>query len=489
MPHAIDQTGALLANKVTTPRIVTSTFAVGTIHILPELAYAETLELTGNANGRAVPLVAGRDFTPIFLVPGLRSQANQTVCAAVLIKRRLFGNDPHFSTEFQAVGGLATYQIAELLTSFRQNILGGRRLVLARPGPAAVSFANIGSEFALTPFALSAGSALLAAEVKAQQVAEVQAAVASESSGGVPEGGGKPVGGWGMSDLSNTVQNVLTNAGQTATNLGNLGTTVTNQGLTLAQHGQTLTTQAQAIEDLLESVTALEQGGVGGGSEGGTDYSVPIANLQSGKMDKPTVPPGTVLTAGPTTNALNNATGLVGNGVSKAIHAGAVSGFGFSGTGAITFTAGAGVTLLGDTVTTEADSVWTLMQTGANSYRVVHGNGVAQQAQAGGVAASSFSATADTAGRPLVAGDLGKLVRYNSASNANFTIPTDATLGITDATANVQIEFYQMGTGRLDIVADTANGVTLNKWVGYPTPTQFVSQTIHRVGPNTWAVK
>lgn len=107
----------------------------------------------------------------------------------------------------------------------------------------------------------------------------------------------------------------------------------------------------------------------------------------------------------------------------------------------------------------------------------------------GGGASVPVLRAIDTAGRTLAAADLQNLVRYNSASNANFTIPTDATLGITDANSNVSIEFYQMGTGRLDIVADTANGVTLNKWVGYPTSTQFVSQTIHRVGPNTWAVK
>lgn len=107
----------------------------------------------------------------------------------------------------------------------------------------------------------------------------------------------------------------------------------------------------------------------------------------------------------------------------------------------------------------------------------------------GGGASVPVLRAIDTTGRTLAAADLGNLVRYNSASNANFTIPTDATLGITDANSNVSIEFYQMGTGRLDIVADTANGVTLNKWVGYPTSTQFVSQTIHRVGPNTWAVK
>lgn len=107
----------------------------------------------------------------------------------------------------------------------------------------------------------------------------------------------------------------------------------------------------------------------------------------------------------------------------------------------------------------------------------------------GGGASIPVLRAIDTAGRTLVAADLSNLVRYNSASNANFTIPTDATLGIIDANSNVSIELYQLGTGRLDIVADTANGVTLNKWVGYPTPTQFVSQTIHRVAPNTWAVK
>ena len=116
-------------------------------------------------------------------------------------------------------------------------------------------------------------------------------------------------------------------------------------------------------------------------------------------------------------------------------------------------------------------------------------DGLDAVAGGGGGASIPVLRTIDTTGRTLAAADLGNLVRYNSASNANFTIPTDATLGITDANANVSIELYQIGTGRLDIVADTANGVTLNKWVGYPTSTQFVSQTVHRVAPNTWAVK
>jgi len=123
----------------------------------------------------------------------------------------------------------------------------------------------------------------------------------------------------------------------------------------------------------------------------------------------------------------------------------------------------------------------------ANEYELLYVGGT-QGAQA--VSAPTFAASPDTVGRTLVAADVnGKLIRYNSASNATFTIPTDAVLGITDATSNVVIEIYQVGTGRVDIAADTANGVTLNKWTGYPTSTQFVTQTIHRVGANTWAVK
>jgi Repeat of unknown function (DUF5907) len=107
----------------------------------------------------------------------------------------------------------------------------------------------------------------------------------------------------------------------------------------------------------------------------------------------------------------------------------------------------------------------------------------------GGSAVAPTFATESTTGKTLAAADIGRLVRYNSSANGSFVIPTDAVLGITDATSNVTIEFYQTGTGRLDVIGDTANGVVVNKWTGYPTSSQFVTQTFHRVGVNTWAAK
>lgn len=104
---------------------------------------------------------------------------------------------------------------------------------------------------------------------------------------------------------------------------------------------------------------------------------------------------------------------------------------------------------------------------------------------ASGGSSPTFS-TDVTTGRAFATGDIGTLVVYNSASNGNFTIPNDTTLGLTGS-SNATIELYQKGTGRPDVVAGA--GVTLRTWAGYPTSTQYVTQTIHRVGPNEWAVK
>ena len=92
----------------------------------------------------------------------------------------------------------------------------------------------------------------------------------------------------------------------------------------------------------------------------------------------------------------------------------------------------------------------------------------------------------DTVGRAIAAVDLKQLVIYNSASNGTFTIPTDAVLGLSGA-VNASFEIYQKGNGVPNIVA--GSGVTLVVWTGYPTSTFGVTQTVHRVGSNTWAVK
>lgn len=89
-----------------------------------------------------------------------------------------------------------------------------------------------------------------------------------------------------------------------------------------------------------------------------------------------------------------------------------------------------------------------------------------------------------TAARALVAGDVGKILPYNSETNGVFNVPDDATLGVTGSDA-VTIKLLQLGTGRVDIAAAGA-GVTLNKSTDYPSSTQYVIQTIQRVAANTW---
>lgn len=105
----------------------------------------------------------------------------------------------------------------------------------------------------------------------------------------------------------------------------------------------------------------------------------------------------------------------------------------------------------------------------------------------GGASIPTFSADI-TVGRAIAPTDLQNLLVYNSASNTDFTIPNDTTLGIAGGSlSNASFEIYQKGNGVPNLVA--GSGVTLNKWVGYPTSAIGVTQTVHRVGANTWAVK
>lgn len=103
----------------------------------------------------------------------------------------------------------------------------------------------------------------------------------------------------------------------------------------------------------------------------------------------------------------------------------------------------------------------------------------------GGLIAPVFS-TDVTLGRTILTTDLQNLLVFNSASNATFTIPTDTILGLSGNT-NAYFEIYQKSTGVPSITV--ASGVTLSTWTGYPTSSQYVTQFVHRVGPNTWAVK
>lgn len=88
--------------------------------------------------------------------------------------------------------------------------------------------------------------------------------------------------------------------------------------------------------------------------------------------------------------------------------------------------------------------------------------------------------------RTILPSDLMDLIKYNSAADGNFIVPDDATLGI-EADDAVFIEVYQAGTGVPTFTAGA--GVTVNVWSGYPTSSQYVTQTLIHVGANEWAVK
>lgn len=90
-------------------------------------------------------------------------------------------------------------------------------------------------------------------------------------------------------------------------------------------------------------------------------------------------------------------------------------------------------------------------------------------------------------GRTLETGDLNNIIVMNSSSISTFTIPQDSALGGLGPTVGATIELFQKGAGRVDIVAGA--GVTLRKWSGYPTPAQYVSQSIVHIGANEWAVR
>lgn len=85
------------------------------------------------------------------------------------------------------------------------------------------------------------------------------------------------------------------------------------------------------------------------------------------------VAPGTALVSGATTDALNGAEGLNGNGAAMVIHANAVTRFGFGGYGSVSFSGGAipagGTVAVADARgTVAANPIWSVMQTGPNSY-------------------------------------------------------------------------------------------------------------------------
>jgi len=104
----------------------------------------------------------------------------------------------------------------------------------------------------------------------------------------------------------------------------------------------------------------------------------------------------------------------------------------------------------------------------------------------GGSASIPTYSTDVTVGRNIASTDLQNLIIFNSASNANFTIQTDTALALSGF-INSSFEVFQKSNGVPSIIAGV--GVTLVTWAGYPTSALGVTQTAHRIGANTWALK
>lgn len=85
-----------------------------------------------------------------------------------------------------------------------------------------------------------------------------------------------------------------------------------------------------------------------------------------------------------------------------------------------------------------------------------------------------------SASRALVIGDIEDVIPCVSASPIVITIPNDATLG---ASGQAVVALYQGGTGAASFAA--AGGVTLRGTA--PTPAQYLTHGVMRVGVNEWA--
>lgn len=104
----------------------------------------------------------------------------------------------------------------------------------------------------------------------------------------------------------------------------------------------------------------------------------------------------------------------------------------------------------------------------------------------GGGAASATLQTTLTGAATLAATAIGNVTPYNSAANANLTVPTDATLALA-ANAASEFTLFVQSTGIPTFVG--ISGVTVNKAIDYPNPIQNSFVTIQRVAANTWAYK
>lgn len=98
----------------------------------------------------------------------------------------------------------------------------------------------------------------------------------------------------------------------------------------------------------------------------------------------------------------------------------------------------------------------------------------------GGIDALAALSRSVVASRDAILSDSGNLLKCNSGSAIVITIQADAT---TLWSANEAIALYQAGAGAASFTAGA--GVTFRGTV--PTPAQYSTIGIHRVGVNEWA--
>lgn len=111
------------------------------------------------------------------------------------------------------------------------------------------------------------------------------------------------------------------------------------------------------------------------------------------------------------------------------------------------------------------------------------GDSITFASTVGGGASVPTYGTTETVGRILATADLGNLIIYNSASDANFIIPLDTALSLTGNTSP-SFRILQIGTGIPNIVG---NGTSvINKSVDYPPGVQYAIRGATRYGVNTW---
>ena len=89
----------------------------------------------------------------------------------------------------------------------------------------------------------------------------------------------------------------------------------------------------------------------------------------------------------------------------------------------------------------------------------------------------------ETASYTLVADDAGKVVRMNSGSAVNLTVPAEASV---DYPVGTVVEVRQVGAGTVTVVEDS--GVTVNIEAGLTLDLrgQYASVSLHKVGADTW---